>query len=221
MDIHLDVPAIAAKKLANGEVDLALVPIGSLIDLDSYHILSDYCISATGSVYSVAIFSDHPIQEVDAVILDSQSRTSNALARLLLEAYWKVNPLIVGKEIRLPSKAKVARVIIGDKAFGLEHRYRYKYDLSEYWYTYTGLPFVFAAWASKGKLPVSFVDGFNNALKQGVESIPNIVSSLSVKNPEKAEFYTKYLQHFIEYDLTDKKRTSLQTFLHEIQQVVV
>ena len=74
MNLSLDIPSDCAMKLLNEEVDLGLVPIAILPQLKDYHIVSDYCIGAEGDVDSVALFSDVPLNEIENVYLDYQSK---------------------------------------------------------------------------------------------------------------------------------------------------
>ena len=83
-------PAMLAQQLISGEIDLGLVPVAVIPALKEFHINTDYCIGAEGEVASVCIFSDVPLEEADTVLMDYQSRTSVALAKLLLKEYWKL-----------------------------------------------------------------------------------------------------------------------------------
>ena len=88
IELSLDTPSDCASKLINNQVDIGLVPVSALIEIPGYKIMSNYCIGATGAVDSVFIFSNKPIQEVRSLRLDSQSRTSNNLAKVLLKNHW-------------------------------------------------------------------------------------------------------------------------------------
>ncbi|MDB4127109.1 menaquinone biosynthesis protein, partial [Flavobacteriales bacterium] len=148
IDLQLDYPSICAEKLINGIVDLALVPVAVIPKLKEAHIISDYCIGANGAVDTVCLYSDVPIEEIESIALDYQSRTSVALLKILLNEYWQLNPELkkanVGFEENI--KGNHAALVIGDRAFALNTKYAYIYDLSAIWKKMTGLPFVFAAW---------------------------------------------------------------------------
>ena len=92
IDLDLDYPAACAKKLINGDVDLALVPVVVIPSLKEAHIISDYCIGANGSVDTVCLYSDVPIDRIVNIFLDYQSQTSVALLKILLKEYWKLAP---------------------------------------------------------------------------------------------------------------------------------
>ena len=44
IDLSLDIPAVCAQKLLNQEADLGLVPVAIIPELDTPHIISDFCI---------------------------------------------------------------------------------------------------------------------------------------------------------------------------------
>ncbi len=214
-EIHfsLDIPSDCAKKLLTGEVDLGLVPIAIIPQLEEYHIISDYCIGAEGKVDSVALFSDVPLDEIESIYLDYQSKTSVNLVQVLANKYWKISPKWIkateGFENEI--KGKTAGVIIGDRTFKLSATFKYKYDLAEEWFKFTGLPFVFACWISNKELPKPFIQKFNNALKQGVNSIDNVI--LNNKGGNISEDVLKqYLTKNISYFLDDNKQKAIKTF---------
>ncbi len=203
IDLSLDIPSDCADKLISGQVDIGLVPVAVLPEVQNYNIISDYCIGATGAVNSVFIFSDKPIEEIKTLRLDSQSRTSNLLAKILLENYWKVLPEIVEGN-------QDAFVEIGDRTFGKKEKYRFAYDLAEVWKSFTGLPFVFAVWAANKPINSKFISDFNSALRLGLDSRDEVLKTL----PEKAGFDLEdYLLRRVDYIFNETKKEALELFL--------
>jgi len=92
IETSFDSPAECAGKLWTREADLGIVPIAALSQIPHYSIISDYCIGADGPVNSVFVFSNDPIQEIETIVLDYQSRTSNNLTRILCDQLWKIRP---------------------------------------------------------------------------------------------------------------------------------
>ncbi|TAH11199.1 MAG: hypothetical protein EAZ12_04250, partial [Sphingobacteriia bacterium] len=82
-----DQPAIIGEMLLKGSIDIGLIPVALIPQLKEFHIITDYCIGTEGEVASVALFSEVPIEEVDTLLLDYQSRTSVNLAKILVNAY--------------------------------------------------------------------------------------------------------------------------------------
>ena len=211
-------PAMVAQMLLNNEIDIGLVPVAIIPKLKEHFIISDYCIGAVGPVASVCIFSEVPIEKVERVLLDYQSRTSVRLAQVLLKEYWNVKPVLEGasEDFRQHIIGTTAAVVIGDRAFEQRLQSTYVYDLAEAWIDLTGLPFVFAAWVANKPLPESFINQFNEANRIGLQHIDMVVR----ENPY--EFYDlkKYFTENISYDLNYEKRFGLQLFLKKIKDII-
>lgn len=221
MDLQEDIPSICAQKLKFKQVDLALVPVAILPELESFYIVSDFCIGAVGAVDSVKLYASVPLHEISSIILDYQSRSSVTLTRVLAKEFWKIDP---SYKAALPGfeetiKGTEAAVIIGDRTFEQNGQHAYEWDLSEEWQKYTGLPFVFAAWVShRHDIPKVFLESFNAVLKYGVEHIQDAVSGMPptpIKNLNPIE----YLTQRISYPLTEQKRQGLDLFLKKIKQL--
>lgn len=215
IELVQDYPARIASQLLDGTIDVGLVPVTVISSLKEHHVVTDYCIGCNGPVASVCLFSDVPLEEVKEVLLDYQSRTSVALARLLLREYWKLDPNLIDTrtEYQLQIKGNRAGLLIGDRALAQRKHSPYVYDLGEAWKEYTGLPFVFAAWVSNKTLPEEFILQFNNANKLGVEHIDEVISA----NPSNIFDLKKYFTSHISYLLDEEKKRGLQLFLHKLE----
>ena len=206
IELSLDIPSVCALKLIENQVDIGLVPVAALLQIPNYHIISDYCIGANGAVDSVFIFSNKPISEIKTLKLDSQSRTSNNLARVLIKNYWKCTPEFVEHE------NADAFVQIGDRTFGKKDQFLFHYDLSEEWFKFTGLPFAFAVWAANKPISESFKSEFNAALKFGLEQRDRVLNNLkSVDNFDLSD----YLMNKIDFNLNEDKLKAIKKF-HEL-----
>ena len=217
IDLQLDYPSICADKLISGAVDLALVPVVVIPKLIHPYIISDYCIGANGAVDTVCLYSDVPIDKIESIGLDYQSRTSVALLKVLLKEYWKLNPELKKADVGFEDniKGKHAALVIGDRAFALNTKHEFIYDLSAIWKEMTGLPFVFAAWVSNTKLPQDFINAFNNTLEKGLSNIDKALalegdSYLNCESPE------DYLNNKISYSLDAEKQKRMELFLRKI-----
>ncbi|MHA4844312.1 menaquinone biosynthetic enzyme MqnA/MqnD family protein [Flavitalea antarctica] len=207
-------PAKLAQQLITGEIDLGLVPIAVIPGLREHFINTDYCIGTEGEVASVCLFSDVPLEEAETVLMDYQSRTSVALAKLLLKEYWKLTPEIVPtqNDYRPLIAGRTAGLVIGDRALEQRHKNKYIYDLGTAWKDHTGLPFVFAAWVSTKKLDPGFVAAFNEANRVGLTKIHEVVSEQIYEHYDLLRYYTRN----ISYLLTENKRVGLASFLNAI-----
>ncbi len=211
-----DYPAKIADQLIDGSVDVGLVPVAIIPRLPEWHLVTDYCIGSEGAVASVCIFSEAPMAEIETVYLDYQSRTSVALARLLLRDYWKKDVRFIdatGEDFRNKICGTTAAVVIGDRALELSAVSTYIYDLGEAWTAHTGLPFVFAAWVANKALPSDFITAFNNANAQGVAQIDAVAAELHFNAFNLHDYFKK----FISYKLTAQKQAGLGTFLEKLR----
>ena len=214
VDLSLEIPSVCGQKLLNNEVDIALLPVAVIPTLDYADVVSPYCISSDGAVQTVCLFSEVPLEQIDTILLDYHSRTSNTLVQLLSKQFWKIQPEFKTSDVDFESniKGNTAGVIIGDRAYNYRDNFTYIYDLSEEWKKFSGLPFVFACWVSNKSLDSSFKKAFSLALQFGI-------SNLDLALSEKSDAFDtqidkmKYLTEVINYDLTDEKRKSMQMFL--------
>ena len=211
MDLMEDYPANIAAMLLNNAIDIGLVPVAIIPQMKDYHIVTDYCIGATKEVASVCIFSEVPLQEIKTLILDYQSRTSVALAKILLEKYWKINVTFseANKNFDKEIKGTTAAVVIGDRAFKQRKRSAFHYDLASAWIDFTGLPFVFAAWVANKKLPEDFINQFNEANKTGLQNLDAVVAENLSPYYDLKTYYTQNISYY----LTLEKRKGLEKFL--------
>lgn len=212
VSLSLDIPSVCAQKLANGEADLALAPVAIIPSLPEAHLVSSFCIGATGPVKTVCIFAEKPLSEIKTVYLDFHSKTSATLAPILCREYWKVAPKFLpafpGYEKQIGGD--VAGLVIGDRAIGLESRFPYVYDFGEAWMAWTGLPFVFAAWISTRPLSPAFMGEFNQALQSGIDHLPELLQII----PNLPDIdLDAYFRHNISYDLDEAKWLGLNRFL--------
>ncbi len=157
--IRDDYPSRLADDLAAGKLDVALIPSIEYFRGSNYEIVSDACVAARGPVLSVKLYSRVPWSDVRTLGLDEGSRTSAALAKILLGERFGVEPDTVpfplGQEIdQCPADAVL---MIGDRAMQpYDQKFLTTWDLGEEWFHWTGLPFVFAMWvARKGRESVT------------------------------------------------------------------
>jgi chorismate dehydratase len=208
-----DYPANLARALEENTIDIGLVPVAVIPKLPEAHIISNYCIGATGPVASVSIFSQVPMESIKAVYLDYQSKTSVNLARILLKEYWKQDVLLLEASSNFMDliDGSTAAVIIGDRALEKYNSYAYRYDLAEAWINYTGKPFVFATWVANKPIDEVFIANFNEANKLGLNNINTVVEQLS-HNYNSYDLHTYFTKN-ISYTLDAAKKEGMAQFL--------
>jgi len=89
-----DNPARLAEMLKNDEIDLGLIPVAAIHELKESHLAGDYCIGTEGEAASVCLFSEVPLEQIEKVYLDYQSRTSVELLKWIMHEYWGIRPEI-------------------------------------------------------------------------------------------------------------------------------
>ncbi len=211
MELVVDYPSMLAKRLQEGSIDLALLPVAAMSGIKDARIVSDYGIAADGNVVSVAIFSRVPVGEIKRVYLDYQSRTSVKLAQILLEKYWKQKvEYLQADEFYIDAiKGDTAGVIIGDRALMQLGNFEYVYDLSAAWKEFTGLDFIFAAWVANKQLPADFLKKFNAANAAGLNHLDEVIAQNPFPYYDLHTYYTKNIQFFLD----EEKRNGLARFL--------
>lgn len=215
IELVTDFPASIADMLINDEVDISLVPVATIPFLKEYHIITDYCIGTKREVASVCLFSDVPIKEIKAILLDYQSRSSVGLLKVLIKDFWKIDVELIIADEGYEDKIMetTAGLVIGDRAFIQRTKRKYIYDLGIAWNEMTRLPFVFAAWIANKKLPQNFITNFNAATAEGFKHLPEIISA----NPYLHYDLEKYYTENISFNLDDNKRRGLEEYLRRLE----
>ena len=212
--LELDVPSICAEKLKNGAVDVALVPVGALHEIHEPNLISGFCIGAVREVKTVLLLSRVPVEKIRRVYLDFDSRTSVALVKVLADYHWHIDPEWVSLK---PGQSDSGNnfeslVAIGDKTFELQTGFPYVYDLAETWINFSGLPFVFAVWVSREKLPDDIQIQFSQALAYGISHKRECLEYFRDTLPACTDCLS-YLERNISFELDEKKMEGLLKFL--------
>jgi len=83
-DLTFDLPARCAAAVLAGEADLGLMPLAVYATAsEDLRIVPGIAIASRGPVRTVLLLGEVPWEEMDAIVLDGASRTSQALLRIL------------------------------------------------------------------------------------------------------------------------------------------
>jgi chorismate dehydratase len=216
IDLVKSYPAQIAQDLLDDTIDIGLIPVAIMPLLKNPQVISKYVIGTEGKVASVALFSQVPMDQIEKVYLDYQSRTSVALAKILFKQYWnkEVEFLIATEGYINEISGTTAGIIIGDRALGSLNRFEHIYDLGLAWKQYSGLPFVFAAWVANKPVPAAFMEAFDVANGYGLNHLDEVISLIPA-NEQEYDLY-KYYTENISYELTPEKRKGLELFLEAL-----
>ena len=214
-DLLLAPPADCAKNYIEGKADIALLPAAVVPELQQTNIITDYCIGAVGAVRTVVVMSNTPIQNVKRIWLDAHSRTSVQLCGYLAKNKWRITPewlAMSDYSVVESAQPEDAFLLIGDKVFGYENRFKYVYDLALEWREATKLPFAFAVWVARKGVSYEVTDALQHALTFGVEHIWEAVSESNYMGSDNGIAAYEYLTRNIDFILDEEKHKALKKF---------
>lgn len=213
--LRFDPPSKCAALLHEGSMDVGMIPSIEFLRGPSYRIVPGMAIASDGPVASVALFSTKPLDEVRSIALDTSSRTSAALLRILCVERFGLDPEFTP----LPPDADAmlrqcdAALIIGDPALFLDHEAAglLKVDLGEEWTSMTGLPFVWAFWAGRpGVVHADALAALTAARDAGVSASDSIAAAYC--GAGRAALGQAYLRENIHYTVGEREEAGLRTY---------
>jgi len=217
IDLTYDVPSVLASRMAAGELDLALLPVIELARIPGLVVVPGLAIGSFGDCRSVILVSKFPPAEVKTVALDPESRTSNALAGVLLAEAWGAHAeMVMGpRDLALALAEHDAAVRIGDKAlFEPVPDGATAYDLGGAWTARTSLPFVFAVWAARpGVLDRRLYEILHASRRAGSGAIPMIAADYTWNGRQYPDIALSYLRDAMRYRLGDPEVQAMRRFL--------
>jgi chorismate dehydratase len=215
-ELVLDVPSRLADLLADGRLEVALIPVIEYFRGGSYRVVPDIAIASNGPVLSVTLFSRVPWTAIRRVALDEGSRTSAALTQILLRRKYGVNPEILPLPLERGAEDVDADAVllIGDRAMraclpGFAHAF----DLGQEWHDWVGLPFVYAVWAVAPGADLGPVEAaLHEAKRRGCASIGPIAHREAPGLGLDAGFCRRYLGNIIRFDLGPREQAGLHHY---------
>jgi predicted solute-binding protein len=179
-ELSFTVPSQCAEDLRAGRADVAIIPAIEYQRIPGLAILPDMAIASKNQVRSLLVVAKKPIEQVKTFALDSSSRSTQVLTRILCAEKWRIAPQFAEA---LPDLAEMlhyadAALLIGDPALRISldiekdsrpgepgqtvcqaatlgissSEFLYVYDAVAEWRALTGLPAVLAVWAVRGEL---------------------------------------------------------------------
>jgi chorismate dehydratase len=216
-DLDFQIPAACADRVASGEADIGIIPS---FELTRQHleVIPGTGIACHGPVRSILLISSRPAPEIERLAVDSSSRTSVQLARVLLERRFGAEPELIPHPPDLDAMLRIAdaALIIGDPALHIEpSRLPYHvYDLGKEWVEMTGLPFVFAVWAGrKSVITPQVTEAFQQSCQFGRARIEEIVAAESARREIAPVLVREYLTRHIVHELGPQDYQGMDLFL--------
>jgi chorismate dehydratase len=216
-ELDFDLPSACAARLAVGEVDAGLVPI---VEAHRQHLsrIGNLGIACKGPVRSILLLAKTPVKEIRKLALDSSSRTSVVLARIILEQAYHVEPETVTMVPDLSAMlgAADAALVIGDPALRIDPGQTglNVLDLGEEWFRLSALPMVFAVWAGPKEQP-ALAETLKQSFVFGRERISEIVTAEAAERSIWPGLAYEYLNSIIQYELDDEFQRGADLYLRE------
>jgi chorismate dehydratase len=185
-------------------------------------------IACHGAVRSILLISKVDPEKIGTLAVDSGSRTSVMLARVVLRRKYHCEPRLTVMD---PDPATMlaqadAALLIGDAALRVDPALggAHVLDLGAEWCAMTGLPMVFALWAGKRErvaplLDAGFEAAFRESLEFGLQQMNTIVDEESRNRGFPEELVRRYLTRHIAYKIGDRGRAGLELFLQYVMEI--
>lgn len=211
--LDLRPPADLVEPLVSGHLDVALLPAIEVLRRKLAY-LPGICIASPGKTDSVRLHHAVEIPDIRRVALDRNSRTSNMLAKIILEKRYGLRPRYLTRDPArgVSLRGVDAAVTIGDTSFRpAEVPFL---DLGTEWKAFTGRPFVYALWAVKPGHPHirRIAEILREAKKRGTAAIAQIAKRESRRLGVSEKFCLTYLTEYISFDLGPAEKAGLRLF---------
>jgi len=239
-ELSFTVPSRCAEALRAGAADIAIIPAIEYQRIDDLVVLPDLAIASTHRVRSLLLIAKKPIEQVRCIALDSSSRSTQALTRILCAEHWKIAPefreadpdwsamlqeadaaLLIGDpalRFSVAMDGEVKRGSAGEQicdasGVGVEAQNLYVYDVVEQWRRMTNLPAVLAVWAGRRDILTPEVAAdFSASRDFGIAHIAEISAAASRELQLRPEVLADYLEQNIDFSLGEDNRRGLELY---------
>lgn len=216
------VPSVCAEQVRTGQADIGIIPVAALLEQD-LAIFRGTGIACRGPVRTILLISKKPFEKIEVLAVDSGSRTSVMLSRVILSREFAAAPALIVMDPHVPSmlEAADAALVIGDAALAtdpdqLRARGLLVEDLGERWVQLSGLPMVFAVWAGRREFHTPRTEQiFVESCRFGLEHIDEIVAREHLRRGFTAELAKHYLTRNVVLELGDDEYRGMERFLAE------
>ena len=213
--VRLEVPSRLVRLLRDGEIDVALAPVVAGFEDPSLRIVPGAAIAARGPVESVLLFCRRPPQECRRVGLDTSSRTSSALVRVLFRERWRTAPEFVARDPD-PDLTRLdldATLLIGDPALQARWVGPPPVDLAAEWVSWTGLPFVFAVWHARTEAASAEAEGpLRRAVARGSTDLDLLAERGARDLHLDAARMRHYMHDCLDFEFGARERAGMERF---------
>jgi cyclic dehypoxanthinyl futalosine synthase len=215
-DLSFDLPSRCAERLATGDADLGLIPVGAYASSqEDLRIVPGIAIASHGAVRTVLLVSEVPWEQLTAIALDGASRSSALLLRLLCHERGLTPQFheVPHEAVLDAARGTTGALVIGDAGFAAALKFPHVQDLGSAWHDLTGLPFVYAVWAGRPKaVDAGAIARLQASLEQGLAARPTIARAWSEAHGGDPALYESYLTRNIRYRLGAEELSGMAAF---------
>ena len=240
-DLSFTVPSQCAEDLRAGRADVAIIPAIEYQRIPGLAILPDIAIASKHQVRSLLIVAKKPIEQVKTFAMDSSSRSTQALTRILCAEKWRIAPQFAQALPDLPEMLHNAdaALMIGDPALRISlsienngwpsapgqtvcqaatlgianSELLYVYDVVSEWSALTGLPAVLAVWAVRRELATAELTAdFQASRDFGLSHLGEISYEAAQDLELPQRALESYLRDNIDFSLDGENRRGLELY---------
>jgi chorismate dehydratase len=241
-DLRFEVPSACADSLRQGRADIGIIPAVEVQRIEGLVVFPEMAVAARGPVRSILVLAKKPIEKARVIALDTSSRSSQALVRILSKRLWRIAPEFVPAKPDLATMLAEAdaALLIGDPALSFSVKLEakdcsvtdagnccagggewpvpgvealYVYDVAAEWKRLTGLPCVLAVWTARGEVATpEVVADFFASKSFGLARLREIAESAAPKLNLPAAALESYLRDNIDYSLDAENRAGLESY---------
>ena len=243
-ELSFTVPSQCAEALRSNAADVAIIPAIELQRIPNLSVLPDLSIASKERVRSLLIISKSPIREARSIALDSSSRSTQALTKILCDARWLIAPEFseTFPDLAAMLESSDAALLIGDPALRLaiaaeqhvtpgrdgalvctgaqaglpQFSKLYLYDVVHEWWQLTERPAVLAVWAARKEIVTpDLAADFSASLAYGLAHLPEICAEAARELDLPEKELSLYLRTNIDYSLDAENLKGLNEYFDQ------
>jgi chorismate dehydratase len=212
----LETPSVCYRKLLKKEVDLALIPVFGTQTADSILAIRGLGIAAESCTESVFLFCKRTPDQIRSVATDPASLTSIALLKIILNQKYGNTPQFHPdpyNNVHRTLEEHDAVMAIGDSAILADKADYRVYDLASEWHSLTGLPFLFAVWASNRALSEAEKQDLTDSYLLAIQNWDEIYERAQLSIRFDGTFLKRYYNKDLHYQLTERDYEGFLKFI--------
>ena len=216
-DLTFCLPSECAARLEDDAADIGIVPSIEAAR-QGLATIPGAGIACRGPVRSILLITKVPPEKIRTVALDSSSRSSAMLARIVLSRRYASHPQVVSMPPDVPAmlKAADAALVIGDPALRTERNQPglSTLDLGGEWCEMTGLPMVFAVWACREKsMADDLREPFLQSCRFGLAHMDDIVRTEAAPRNLPESLAREYFARHVVLELGEREYEGMRLFV--------